>query len=198
MVEIGEWILQTACAQNRIWQNQGLPPMRIAVNCSTSQFQLNHDYLPNLIQRTLAQSDLAAEFLELEITEATLPKNSDRPKQILSQLRELGVYLSLDQFGTEYSSLNYLNQFPFHALKIEQSLIQKLFDTPQNTAIVQAIIAAGKCFNLEIVAQGLENQQQLEYLRSFGCSHIQGYWLSQPLTTQQATAWLSDRCTPRF
>ena len=193
IIEIGEWILRTACAQNQAWQASGLPPLRVGVNLSARQFQQ-----PNLVEmvgRILEETGLNPNFLELEITETSIMQNVHFARQALRDLQAMGVHISMDDFGTGYSSLGYLKQFPFQALKIDRSFIRDLKDDPQDLGIISAVIALGHCLNLKVIAEGVETNQQLELLRNLQCEEIQGYLFSRPLPTEEATqfCWQMNR-----
>lgn len=189
IVPIGEWVLKTACAQNRAWQEIGLPPIRIGVNLSPQQFQQSN--LSDLVQRTLRQTKLAPQWLELEITETTIMQDVDFARQTLQALKDMGVHVSMDDFGTGYSSLSYLKQFPFHTLKIDQSFVKELKDVSQDLAIISAIVALGKGFNLRVIAEGVETVEQAKLLRRLQCEEMQGYWFSRPLKVADATKFLA-------
>jgi len=185
IVAIGEWVLRTACAQNRSWQAAGLPPIRVAVNLSARQ--LREPHLLEMIARVLKEIQLDPRHLELEITETTVMKNVDRTCTILHALRQMGVSTAMDDFGTGYSSLGYLKKFPFNTLKIDQSFVRDLNTDPNDKAIVAAIVAMGKVLNLQLVAEGVETKMQEQSLLSLDCEVMQGYLFSQPLTTRDAT-----------
>nr|MDJ0846176.1 EAL domain-containing protein [Crocosphaera sp.] len=190
IIPISLWVLKTACQQNKAWQKQGLPPIPMAVNLSPKQFQQ-----PNLVEivvQVLEETDLDPYLLDLEITEAAMMENIDFSQETLQKLRGLGVQVSLDNFGTGYSSLKYLQQFPITSLKIDQSFIQTLQNNPQNTAIISAIIALGKSFDLRVIAEGVETLQQLEFLQRLDCKEIQGFWFSRPLKPADATTFLGQ------
>jgi predicted signal transduction protein with EAL and GGDEF domain len=189
IIPIGEWVLQTACSQNKAWQNAGLQPLRISVNLSSRQFQDKN--LVSMVSRVLDRTELEPKWLELEITESSLMNNVKFARQALSELQEIGVNISMDDFGTGYSSLGYLKKFPFHTLKIDQSFVRDLKDNPKDIAIISAAITLGYGFNLRVIAEGVENQEQLELLRSLNCEEMQGYWFSRPLTAEEATKFLS-------
>jgi EAL domain-containing protein (putative c-di-GMP-specific phosphodiesterase class I) len=190
IIPIGEWVLQTACAQNKAWHDAGLPPLRVTVNLSTRQFQQPH--LLNFVAETLQQTGLSPEFLELEITEMVAMKDVEFTKTILSQLHQLGVHLSIDGFGTKYSLLAYLKHFPLHTLKIDKSFVQEVINDSQNAGIINAILTLGKGFNLRVVAEGVETEAQKDCLRSFQCEQIQGYLSSPPLPAKEATQLLRN------
>lgn len=188
ILPLGAWVLRTACAQNRTWQKMGLSPVKVAVNLSAYQFQQSN--LTDLIQAALVETQLSPNYLELEITETAVMKNVERAKLLLGQIHQLGVSIALDDFGTGYSSLSYLKEFPFQTLKIDRSFIRDINTDPNDKAIVAAIIAMGRVLNLELVAEGVEQEVQEYLLRSIGCEHMQGFWFSQPLTADQATRLL--------
>lgn len=188
ILPLGAWVLQTACAQNRTWQDSGLPPVKVAVNLSAYQFQQPN--LTELIHMVLVETQLPPDYLELEITETAVMKNVERAKLLLDHIHQLGVSIALDDFGTGYSSLSYLKEFPFQTLKIDRSFVRDINTDPNDKAIVAAIIAMGRVLNLELVAEGVENEVQEYLLRSLGCDNMQGFWFSQPLPADQATQML--------
>ncbi len=193
IVPLGDWVLRTACRQSRIWQEAGLPPVRIAVNLSGHQ--LKQPQLVDRVQQILQESDLDPRLLELEITETTLMKNVEVTKTVLSNLHAMGVSIALDDFGTGYSSLSYLKKFPFHTLKIDQSFVHELTTNPNDEAIVTAIIAMSKVLNLKLVSEGVETKVQEQLLRRLGCEEMQGFLFSRPVPPEQASKLL--RATPR-
>ncbi|HEY9644291.1 MAG TPA: EAL domain-containing protein [Coleofasciculaceae cyanobacterium] len=190
IVPIGEWVLRTACAQNRAWQSAGLSPVRVAVNLSARQ--LCEPKLLEMIGRVLQETQLHPRYLELEITETIVMKNVERTCTILNELRHMGVSTAMDDFGTGYSSLGYLKKFPFHTLKIDQSFVRDLNTDPNDKAIVAAIIAMGKVLNLQLVAEGVETNIQKHSLLSLECQVMQGYLFSSPLPVQDATYLLAN------
>lgn len=188
IVPIGEWVLKTACAQNKIWQSQGLPALRVSVNLSSMQFQ--QPDLPLMVEDVLSETGLEPHLLELEIKASTLAKNMDYSYHILEQLQELGVYLCIDNFATGFPSFDCLKKFPFHTLKIDRSFVQNLKNDPQDLAIILALVALGRGFNLRVVAEGVETRQQIELLRNLQCEQMQGFWFSRPLAAEDATKLL--------
>ncbi|MEP0872069.1 diguanylate cyclase [Trichocoleus desertorum AS-A10] len=191
IISIGEWVLRTACAQNRAWQLAGLAPLRIAVNLSARQFQQQN--LVQTIAEILTETELEPQYLEIEITETTVVQDVDFTISLLQQLREIGVHISIDDFGTGYSSFSALKRFPLSTLKIDQSFIQDVTHSHTDASIVNAIIALGHGLGLEVIAEGIETSQQLEFLRSVKCDAIQGYLFSPPLTTEAATQFYVRR-----
>jgi diguanylate cyclase (GGDEF)-like protein len=190
IVSIGEWVLQTACAQNKAWQNAGLPMLRMAVNLSARQFQ--QPSLRNIVTQTLQQTGLSGQFLELEITESIAMQDVALTTEILKDLHQMGVHLSIDDFGTGYCSLSYLKLFPLHTLKIDKSFIRDLATDPQNAGIIKAIMTLGKGFNLRVIAEGVETEAQKDCLRNFQCEEMQGYLSSPPLPAEEATKLLQN------
>ncbi|MEH2248780.1 putative bifunctional diguanylate cyclase/phosphodiesterase [Nostoc sp.] len=179
IVPIDQWVLRTACAQNRAWQLAGFTPIRISVNLSARQFE--HPNLVEVVSQILEETGLKASYLELEVTESFLMADIERSVKTLKQLRELGIWLALDDFGTGYSSLNYLKQFPVNMLKIDQSFVKDIISNPDSAAVTDAIIALAKSLRLNITAEGVETQEQLDYLKMQGCHEGQGFYFSCPV-----------------
>ncbi len=194
--QIGEWVLRTACAQNRAWQLAGLAPMAIAVNLSVHQVQQAN--LVKTITQILQETNLDPRYLEIEITETTAIQNIDSTISVLQELQDLGIQIAMDDFGTGYSSLGLLKRFPFHKLKIDRSFISELATNENDAAIVTAIVALGHGLNLEIIAEGVETSQQLELLRALKCNVIQGYLFSRPLAAEAATQFCLDRTACKY
>lgn len=194
ILTIGEWVLKTACTQNKIWQEMGLPPITIAVNLSARQFR-NYNLLQT-IKQILINTNLAPYWLELEITETTTMQNTKLAQQILFELNEMGIFLSMDDFGTGYSSLSYLKQFPFKTLKIDRSFIQDLSANSKDLAIINAITTLGRGLNLQVIAEGIDSHYLKDLMESLQCEYMQGYLFSPPLSSAEATNLLvihSDR-----
>jgi diguanylate cyclase (GGDEF)-like protein/PAS domain S-box-containing protein len=179
IIPIGEWILQTACAQNKEWQNEGLPPIRMSVNISSMQF--THKKFVKNVGKILKDTGLEPKYLELELTESILMHTTGTAVTTLKELKELGVRLSIDDFGTGYCSLNYLKSFPIDTLKIDQSFVRDLTISQEDKAIVHAIIALGHSLNLEVIAEGVETILQMEYLSEKGSNGVQGFLFSKPV-----------------
>ncbi|HPE72803.1 MAG TPA: EAL domain-containing protein [Candidatus Competibacter sp.] len=179
---IGEWTLRTACAQNRRWQDAGLPTVPIAVNLSAKQWLQPH--LENQVIDALQAAGLAPQWLELEITESLLMRDTEKMIETMHRLRASGVQFAVDDFGIGYSSLSYLKRFPVNRLKIDQSFVRDIPIDPDDTAIAIAIIQMGKSLRLNIVAEGVENIEQLNFLRERGCDTAQGYYFSKPLPAE--------------
>ncbi len=187
---IGEWVLRTACLQNKAWQNEGLPPISVSVNLSACQFV--RDGLVSAVTSTLQHSGLAPQFLELELTEGLVMHNAEIFITKLQELKALGVQLSIDDFGTGYSSLSYLKRFPLDRLKIDQSFIRDISTDDDDAAITLSIISLGHCLNLKIIAEGVETAEQLAFLRAHDCDEMQGYYFSVPLTEKEFSALLRE------
>ncbi|MCK5876140.1 MAG: EAL domain-containing protein [Candidatus Marithrix sp.] len=194
IIPIGEWVLRTACKQNKIWQQAGFPLLRISVNMSSRQFQS-----PNLLQAVkdaLIYSELDPTYLELELTESVLMgEEGDEITNIISlltELRSIGIKIAIDDFGTGYSSLSYLKRFPVNSLKIDRSFVKDIPVDKAGAAITQAIIALAHSLNLYVIAEGVETLEQLEFLQNQECEIIQGYYFSTPLCTKDMTKMLED------
>ena len=188
IVPIGEWAIYAACKQHQEWQNQELPSSKIIVSLSSIQFQQPN--LPQKVAKILSETELDASLLELEISAATLMENRDRSKHTLARLKALGVSIAVDGFASGFSALEYLKQFALDTLKIDRSLVQQLTNSSQDLAIVSALIELGRGFNLRLVAEGVETQEQVELLRSLNCHYMQGFWFSHPLAAEEASKLL--------
>ena len=182
---IGEWVLRTACIQARKWQDEGLPAVTIAVNVSAVQFR--QEAFCELIRRVLHETGLAAQYLELELTESLLLSSADRTLSLLRKLKATGVMLSIDDFGTGYSSFGYLRQFQVNKLKIDRSFIRDVAVKPDDAAITAAIISMAKNLNLKVIAEGVETEAQMSFLRGHQCDEVQGYYISKPLAVDKVS-----------
>jgi EAL domain-containing protein (putative c-di-GMP-specific phosphodiesterase class I) len=182
---IGEWVLWTACAQNRTWQSLGFPPVRMAVNLSARQFQQKN--LVSTIAQVLESTKLEPRYLELEITESIAMQDISLTISVLRTLRSMGIQIAMDDFGTGYSSLSSLKSFPLDKLKIDQSFVRELVTDSFDAAIITALVALGHGLKLEVIAEGVETQEQLAFLRAAKCDGVQGYFLSRPLPAEVAT-----------
>ena len=183
IMPIGEWVLRTACSQTRKWQDEGLPAVSVAVNVSAVQFR--QAGFCELIRRVLHETGLAPQYLELELTENLLLSNEDVMLSVLQELKALGLKLAIDDFGTGYSSLSYLRQFPVGKLKIDRSFIRDIAVNPDDVAITTAIISMAKSLNLKVIAEGVEDEAQMTFLRAHQCDEIQGYYFSKPLAVDK-------------
>ncbi|MDD3651741.1 EAL domain-containing protein [Immundisolibacter sp.] len=191
---IGEWVLREACRQNRLWQQRGLPPLRMAVNVSGAQ--LTAPEFVDTVARALEDTGHAPQRLELEITETTLMRDLDASAAVLARLRALGVRVAIDDFGTGYSSLGYLKHLPVQTVKIDRSFVVELPENAHDAAITNGIIDMGHNLGLEVVGEGVETAAQLRYLREHGCDLIQGYLLHAPTTPDNIEAWRTDNPHP--
>jgi EAL domain-containing protein (putative c-di-GMP-specific phosphodiesterase class I) len=181
IIPIGEWVLRTACAQMKKWQDAGHPRLRVAVNLSPRQFQDRE--LTTTVERILHETGLPATSLDLEITESTAMQNAELTLAILNSLREMGVRISMDDFGTGYSSLSYLKRFPIDTVKIDQDFVRDL--TKDDAAIISAVISMARALNLRVIAEGVETEEQLAFLRREQCAEMQGFLYSQPLAAEE-------------
>ncbi len=174
IVSLGEWVLREACREAATWPSA----LRIAINFSPVQFR--HGDLPTLVHSVLLQSGLAANRLEIEITEGVLMDDFARGLSILRRLKALGVRIAMDDFGTGYSSLSYLQSFPFDKIKIDQAFVANLERNPQSAAIIRAVIGLGRGLNVPIVAEGVETKAQLAFLEEARCDEVQGFLIGRP------------------
>jgi diguanylate cyclase (GGDEF)-like protein/PAS domain S-box-containing protein len=194
IIPIGSWVLRTACRQLREWHEAGHRRLHMAVNLSARQLQ--HGSLVAEVGALLQEFDLPPEALELELTETLLMADADRSYQDVQALRSLGVGISIDDFGTGYSSLSYLKKFPLQTLKIDRSFVRDIATDPDDAAIVRAIVSLADRLRLQVVAEGVETRQQVDFLRGEGCTQAQGYYFAPPLTAAEALAYLQDRRRP--
>jgi diguanylate cyclase (GGDEF)-like protein/PAS domain S-box-containing protein len=189
IVPIGEWVLETACRTAKGWQQRGVSAVPVAVNVSAMQFR--QDGFEEMVRRALRETGLAPEYLELELTESVLLANVELTQSVLHSLKRMGIKLSIDDFGTGYSSLAYLKQFPVGKLKIDRSFVRNIPSRADDAAIAAAIISMAKSLNLKVIAEGVETEEQLLFLRAQGCDQVQGYWLSKPITADEVAEKLS-------
>ncbi|OIP13984.1 MAG: hypothetical protein AUK53_05765 [Betaproteobacteria bacterium CG2_30_59_46] len=183
IVQVGEWVLRAVCRQNKAWQDAGLPPVRVAVNLSPLQFRQQDLFA--VVSAALKESGLEPQYLELELTESIFMEDIEAAIVTLRQIKNLGVALSIDDFGTGFSSLSYLKRFPIDTLKIDQSFVRDSPGNPDDSAIVEAIIAMAHSLKLKAIAEGEETEQQLAFLRERGCEMMQGYLCARPLAPDQ-------------
>ncbi len=180
IIQLGDWALRAACAQSMAWQDAGLAPMRLSVNFSARQFQ--QATFISSVAAILKDTNLDPRWLELELTESSIMKDPEQAIEKLHELKLMGIRVAIDDFGTGYSSLNYLKRFPIDTLKIDRSFVSDLCKDPHDTAIVRAIITLGHALDLTVVAEGVETQEQLQYLSSLDCDVVQGFLFSKSLT----------------
>ncbi len=190
IIPIGEWVLRTACAQARRWQQEGLFAVPVAVNVSAMQFRQEH--FCELVGKVLQETGLDPQYLELELTESLLT-NTNVTLSGVQKLRDLGLKLAIDDFGTGYSSFSYLRQFRVNKLKIDGSFVRDVAVNPDDAAIAIAIISMAKSLNLKVIAEGVETQDQMSFLRAHQCDEIQGYYYSKPLAVEDVGAKLRDK-----
>ncbi|AJE04825.1 diguanylate cyclase [Geobacter pickeringii] len=190
IIPIGEWVLRSACRQNRAWLSQGLPRMRVAVNLSGFQFQQKN--LLEMITAVLEDTGLDADLLELEITESVIMQNPDFAVSVLNSLRDIGIHISIDDFGTGYSSLAHLKRFSVNTLKIDKSFVRDVEISSADAAITTAIIAMGNSLNLKVIAEGVETEGQLSFLSENKCDEVQGFLFSTPMPAAQVAEFLQE------
>jgi len=190
MVSLGDWVLSRAARQARRWHDAGFTDLRIATNLSPSQFH-ERNLVANL-QRTLAETGLRPETLEIEITEGVAMEDAEVTVANLLALRDLNVGVSIDDFGTGYSSLSYLNRFPVTTLKIDRSFVTDVVTNSADAGIVRAVVAMAHGLKLNVIAEGVETKEQFAYLRESGCDALQGYWFSRPLAVDKVDALLAE------
>jgi diguanylate cyclase (GGDEF)-like protein/PAS domain S-box-containing protein len=187
---LGEWVLRTACSQNKAWQVAGFPPMRIAVNFSPRQFQYME--MADMVERVLEETLLEPRWLEIEITENVMLRNEKAAVQTICRLSKLGVHISIDDFGTGYSTFSYIKKIPINSLKIDQSFISDICSNLNDEAIATAVINMAQCLNLNVIAEGVETEEQRSLLESLNCSEMQGYLFSRPLPADELSSFLDD------
>jgi diguanylate cyclase (GGDEF)-like protein/PAS domain S-box-containing protein len=191
ILQIGTWVLRTAATQLRDWIAAGIDPFTLAVNISSVQFR--HPNLSGLIGKILRETDVDPRYLELELTERVAADDPLGAIAVMKELHQLGVRIAIDDFGTGYSSLNYLKRFRVHKLKIDQSFVRGLADDPEDQAIVKTIITLASSLGVETIAEGVEEAEQIDFLRAHGCKEAQGFYFSQPVPAEQFTALLHER-----
>ncbi|MEW5943768.1 MAG: EAL domain-containing protein [Pseudomonadota bacterium] len=189
IITIGEWVLREACAQNCRWQKAGLPAIPVAVNLSAFQFRQHN--LAETIARILDETGLDPHYLELELTESLLMEEAEVTIEAISKLKSLDLKLSIDDFGTGYSSLSYLKRFAIDKLKIDRSFVRDIPGATDDNAIVAAIITLAKSLDLTVIAEGVETQEQFDFLSALNCDQIQGYYFSKPVTGSEFTEFLA-------
>jgi diguanylate cyclase (GGDEF)-like protein/PAS domain S-box-containing protein len=191
IVRLGEWVLRTACAEAVRWGREGLGPLSVAVNLSARQFEL-----PDLAARVgtiLLETALEPGRLRLEVTESLVMANPQGARKTLSELATMGIHIALDDFGTGYSSLAYLQQFPLHCLKVDRSFVKEIPGNESSNAIARAVVALGKALGLRVVAEGVEVDPQLKFIREAGCHEVQGYLFCKPISRDELLRWIRRR-----
>ena len=191
IVPIGEWVLREACRQNKLWQDQGFAPIHMAVNLSARQ--LNQQDLAEMVMRVLNETGLSPEHLELELTESSIMQSIEIASSVLTQLKSRGVSISIDDFGTGFSSMASLKRLPIDALKVDRSFVRDATTDPDDASFVMAIITLAHNLRLKVIAEGVETQEQLRFLHLLRCDEIQGYLFSKPLPADEFVALLDTR-----
>ena len=192
IVRIGEWVLREACAQARQWQEQGVACLPVAVNVSAVQFR--QQSFPDTVKNVLRDTGLDAGMLELELTESLLLADADVVPSVLERLREMGVNLAIDDFGSGYCGLNYLRQFQFCKLKIDRVFVQALGQSSYDDAITAAIIGVARILKMKVIAECAETEGQVHFLREHGCDEVQGYYFSKPLSADNFAERVRSQC----
>lgn len=193
---IGDWVLRTACSQIVAWQKSGLPAVPVAVNLSSVQFRQQN--LRKIVSDILRETALDPRYLELEITESMIMQNTEEAGDTLRELRSLGCRISIDDFGTGYSSLSRLKHFPLDSLKVDKSFVTDLANSTDDRAITKAIIAMARSLELKVIAEGVENEQQYQFLKTYGCDEFQGYLFGKPMPEDQFAAQLGRSLNEQF
>ena len=182
--------MHEACRQNKAWQDAGLPPINVCVNVSARQFKEKN--LVNRITHALLDSGLEAKFLELEITESLIMQDSDLAVIIMKQVQQLGVQIAIDDFGTGYSSLSALKNFPVARLKIDKSFIDEIPSNEKDKSVASAVIMLGQKLNMKVIAEGVETDEQIKFLREHHCDEMQGYHFSKPVSAAAVEKLLNN------
>jgi EAL domain-containing protein (putative c-di-GMP-specific phosphodiesterase class I) len=185
---LGAWLLEAACREFGAWVRQGMAPERIAVNVSSRQFRQTN--FADIVRRAIEAADIAPHRLELEITESLLLQDADEVAANFTRLQPMGVRLVIDDFGTGYSSLAYLKRFPIHAVKIDRGFIRDVPASDDAGTLVETIIAMAQALRRDVIAEGVETEAQIAFLRARRCFHIQGYHVSKPLPTEEFVRWM--------
>jgi len=190
ILPIGEWVLDTACAQMKDWRRNGLPDLSVAVNVSPRQFRMGN--VVETVATSLAAAGLSPRFLEIELTEATLVADAEMARRGIERLRDMGVRVSVDDFGTGYTSLRYLSQLPIDALKIDRSFVRDIDASGNGAAISSAVLGMARSLHMDVVAEGVETVDQVDVLRSLGCTRMQGFLFSRPLPASEVPRFVAE------
>jgi EAL domain-containing protein (putative c-di-GMP-specific phosphodiesterase class I) len=191
IVPLGDWVLRTACRQLAAWHAGGHPGLRMCTNLSARQFH-QHTLVAS-VRGALEESGVPPSCLELEITESIAMQNAEWTAEVLRSLRDMGVHISIDDFGTGQSSLSYLKHFPLSTLKIDRTFVRDIAVDPEDEAIVNAVIALAHVLGLRVIAEGVETEEQLAFLRRAGCEEYQGYWFSRPIPPDDLLTLITAR-----
>jgi diguanylate cyclase (GGDEF)-like protein len=186
IVPLGLWVMDTACRQLKTWHDSGLDPFAVSINVSSRQ--LRRGNLAETVEEVLKRSKLDATWLKLELTERTLVEDTETARRTLDRLRDIGVDIAIDDFGTGYSSLSYLKSFPIDAIKIDREFVRDAVTDEDTATVAESMVALAKKLRLEVIAEGVETRQQLEMVRSHGCSLVQGFYISRPLAVDRVPA----------
>ncbi|MBC8014275.1 MAG: EAL domain-containing protein [Sporomusaceae bacterium] len=188
IIPIGEWVLMEACRQHRHWIKLGLPPIPVSINISSVQF---HDKgFLQMLEGVIKESGIEPGYLDLEVTESVVMRDPEFVSQQLQRIKDMGIKLSLDDFGTGFSSLSYLRHFPLDRLKIDQSFVRDLTAVPVNQAIIESVIALGRNLKIKTIAEGVETKEEFEFMQKFQCDEVQGYYFSKPLSSHDFINWM--------
>ena len=193
IVPIGDWVLHTACKQNKAWQDAGLPPISIAVNVSARQFKEKN--WVSRISHALLESGLDAHYLELEITESLIMQDAEQAVIMMKQIEQLGVQIAIDDFGTGYSSLSSLKNFPVARLKIDKSFVDEIANNEKDKSVASAVIMLGQKLNMRVIAEGVETDAQIKFLNQHNCDEMQGYHFSKPVSAKGVEQLLKNSDT---
>jgi diguanylate cyclase (GGDEF)-like protein/PAS domain S-box-containing protein len=187
---LSDWVIEEACRQHKKWQQRGMPEIPIAINVSAVQFR-QKDFAATFMQK-LRKFAVAASALQVEVTETSMMENFDHAIEVLSELKSFGIKIALDDFGTGYSSLNYLSRLPINKIKVDKSFVQRIEHDATSRAITEAVIALGRSLSLEVVAEGIESERTLDYLRRHGCTQVQGFHICRPVTAKIFESWFAQ------
>ena len=194
IVSIGDWVLQEACRQGRLWQDQLGQPLNMSVNLSAVQFQ--HGDVAQSVRTAIEASGFDPRFLEIELTESVLVKNPESVVRTLKEIADMGISLAIDDFGTGYSSLSYLRMLPVRRLKIDQSFVRDMLNNQDAASIVRTIVQMAESLRLNVIAEGVEQPEQVEWLRHSGCSEAQGFWFARPMAAADFEAFVAHAHAP--